>query len=85
MSKVLVPEVSRGRAGEECRRRRWRQRVQLALAVTSENLHAGGKVLNRETKRVKFNGYIIVSSERSNGNQVLNERRRNQNIVEKKW
>jgi hypothetical protein len=42
----------------------WRggcQRVQLATALTSEELRAGGKILNGETKRVKFHTNVIIA------------------------
>ena len=61
MTEPLVPSV-RGN-GKECMRGGVRpEGVEGVVAVTSEELRLGRKILYRETKRVKFHGHIIFTS-----------------------
>jgi hypothetical protein len=62
MPKALVPQISHGGARQQCL---WRspERIQLAITVTSEHLRPGGKILDRKTTGIKFDGHTIVSGE----------------------
>lgn len=43
------------------------QRIQIAGAVTAEDNRPAVEILDRKTKRVKFNGDRIISCELTNG------------------
>lgn len=47
--------------------------IEIAIALTSENLRFGRKILDRKTTRVKFNGNIIITSKTANRNQIFNK------------
>ena len=42
------------------------------------------KILHKEAKRVKFNRTVVVSSELTSGNKILNNVRSNKHIIEVK-
>jgi hypothetical protein len=56
----LVPQLD-GRGGAEGELWRQLKRVEVPRALTSELHPTGWKILDRETMRVKFNGYIVVT------------------------
>jgi hypothetical protein len=72
MSKPLMPQVhdgysgDSGYSGDESLWGRQCQRVELAMAVTSEEHRMGCKILDRKTERVKFNTNIVVPSKTTN-------------------
>ena len=50
------------------------QRVELAMAVTSEEHRMCWKILGRKTKWVKFDTDIVVPSKSTNGDEVFDKR-----------
>ena len=58
------------------------QRVEIAMAITSEHLRPGRKILDRKNGGVKFNRDIVITGEATNTDQILNKVRRNKNIVQ---
>jgi hypothetical protein len=58
------------------------ERVEIAAALTSEHLRPGRKILYGKTRRVKFNGHIVITSQSTNRDEVLDKRRRNKDIVQ---
>jgi hypothetical protein len=38
-------------------------------------------ILDGKTKKVKLDGIVVITSKRVNGNQILNQGRRNKNVV----
>jgi hypothetical protein len=56
-----------------CRGSRQADRVEGLRAVTSSKKGPSGKVLHRQTKRVKFHRARIVSIELMNGKKILND------------
>jgi len=79
-----VPETlmpKRGSAGRKEGGCRKLQRIERSGAVTSDDLVPSGKILHRATKGVKFHSAVIVNSELTNGNKILNKVRRNQNFI----
>ena len=42
------------------------QRVEITGAVTAEKNHPGEEILNRKTKRVKFDSYGIITGKTAN-------------------
>jgi hypothetical protein len=69
---------------------RWSERpgkthhVQRANAIRPDDHVLGGKILHRQTKRVKFHRASIVSGKMMNREETLNHVRRKQNIVKVK-
>jgi metal-sulfur cluster biosynthetic enzyme len=86
MAKPLMPEVDRGDASERSRKRRGAtsHRVQITVRLTAENHCPSAKVVDRKTKRVKFNRYMVISTELTNIKEVFNERWRKQNMAKNK-
>ena len=66
VAEPLMPQIASGGGAE---RELWRQseRVEGAGAFTSESHRLGGKILDRETVRIKLNRNIVISSELTNG------------------
>jgi hypothetical protein len=60
----------------------WVEVVEVAGAIAANDLGLGGKVLNRETKRVKLNRTRVISGKTMNGNEIFHKVRNNKNIVE---
>jgi hypothetical protein len=52
--------------------------------VTADDLSPRGKILHKTTKRVKFNGAVIVGSKLTHRNKILNKVRCNKNIIKVK-
>jgi len=57
------------------------QRVEIAMAITSEHLRPGRKILDRKTKRIKCNEDIVITSEFSDGEKIFDQGRANKNIM----
>jgi hypothetical protein len=55
------------------------------MTIAANDHVLGAKVLNRETKRVKFNGTMVISSETTNRNQILDKVGNYQNIGKKEF
>lgn len=70
MSQALLPKRSVGVEKGEIRRC---CRVKVLDAVTSKEHLLGQEILHRKTIGIKFNGGIIISSEFTNINKVLND------------
>ena len=68
MSEALVPQIEGGCGGDHGFGRGGCQGIQVASAVTSENLRPSGKVLDRETKRIKFNRNVVILGKRMDRN-----------------
>jgi hypothetical protein len=49
--------------GRRCKARQW---VEIAAAITAEKKRPAAKILDRETKRVKFNRKIVITGELAN-------------------
>jgi hypothetical protein len=60
----------------------WVKVVEVAGAIAANDLGLGAKVLDRETKRVKFNGRGVISGKTTNRNKIFHKVRNNKNIVE---
>jgi hypothetical protein len=78
MTMASMPNRCKSNSGEESllqwgNRLRWNG-VEVAGATAANDLVPGLEVLNRETKRVKFNRDDIITSELTNKYEVLNER-----------
>jgi hypothetical protein len=71
MPQAIVPEVD----GSET------QRIEIARAVTAEKNRLAAKILDGETKRVKFNRDRIIASKTTNRNQIFNQRWRKKNVA----
>ena len=63
MTKTMVPEVGGG--GEVCLGR-GRDGVEAVRAIRAENHASGLQILDRKTKRVKFDSAIVVTSKLAN-------------------
>jgi hypothetical protein len=72
MPETLVPQVCRGGSGgQQSLRGRRPERVERAGTVTAEHLHPGRKSLDRETMGIKFDRDIVIPSESTKRDQVL--------------
>jgi hypothetical protein len=60
------------------------QRVEVAGALTAEENRLAVKILNGETKGIKFNIDRIIFSESTDQNKMMNEGGGNKNITHKK-
>jgi hypothetical protein len=60
------------------------ERVEGPEAVTPSEKGPGGKILHRQTKRVKFHKSRIVSSELTNGKKILNDIGATRTLVKRK-
>ena len=58
--------------------------VEVARTIGAKEDLPGSKVLQRETKRVKFNRTIVITDKLSCATEVLDDGWRNKNIIEKK-
>jgi hypothetical protein len=63
-----------------CRGSRQTKCVERLGAVTPSEKGPGGKILHRKTKRVKFHGTRVVSSELTDGKKILNDMRGYKNV-----
>jgi hypothetical protein len=79
MTEATMPEGGGRCSGSEDSsgaRRCWEERVAVTCAIAPGDHAPCLKVLHREAKWVKLNGTIIISSETTYGNQILNNVRR---------
>jgi hypothetical protein len=81
-----MPSHRRGGRGKDmwgrsqCRGSRKAECVERPRAVTPSEKGPGGKILHRKTKRVKFHGTRVVSSELTDGKKILNDVGGNKNV-----
>jgi hypothetical protein len=50
-------------------------------AIALDDQFPGQEILHRTTRRVKLHRAIVIGSELTNENKILNKLRRNQNII----
>jgi hypothetical protein len=60
------------------------KRVEIAGAIAPGDHVLGLQILHKKAKWIKFNRTIIISGKTTNGNQILNNVGRHQNIVKNK-
>lgn len=84
MTKPSMPDGERG-GGQKGAwlEYRWMDGVELPEAIAPDDHVLRSEILHRKTKRVKFDRTIIVNGELANRNKVLNDARRNKNVVQK--
>ena len=58
--------------------------VEVARAIAPGNHVPGVHILHKKAKQIKFNRTVIIGGEMTNGNQILNNVGRHQNIVKNK-
>jgi hypothetical protein len=81
-----MPSHRRGGCGKDmwgrsrCRGSRQAECVERPGAVTPSEKGPGGKILHRKTKRVKFYGTRVVSSELTDEKMILNDVGGNKNV-----
>ena len=71
MSKAIMSEISRDMEAGRRRRCGGVQRVEITVAITAEENLLDAHILNGKTKRVKFDKHIIITSETTNTDEVL--------------
>jgi hypothetical protein len=84
MTEVTVPCIMSGGGGSESMGHRALESVKLSCTVTPKKLTPSKKVLHRETKRVKIDRTIIISSKLTNRDKIFNNARCNKNIAKMK-
>jgi hypothetical protein len=84
MAKATMPCIMSGGGGSESTGRRALESVKLPRTVTPKKLTPSKKVFHRETKRVKIDGAIIISSKLTNRYKIFNNARCNKNIAKMK-
>jgi hypothetical protein len=84
MTEVTMPSIMGGGGGSESTGCRALESVKLPRTVTPKKLMLSKKVLHRETKRVKIDGAIIISSKLTNRDNIFNNARCNENIAKMK-
>jgi hypothetical protein len=62
----------------------WIEWVEVARTIAPGDHVPGVQILHRKVERIKLNGTVIVSGKMTNGNQILNNVGRHQNIVKNK-
>ena len=58
--------------------------IEIARAIGAHEDPPGEKILQGKAERVKFNGTIIITNKFASATKVLNDRRRDENIIENK-
>jgi hypothetical protein len=82
VSEALMPQ-RRGGGSKECRG--WKLKgVEGPSVVTPDDLAPSRKILHRAAKRVKFHTTVVVNSELTNRNEILNEIRGNKDVIKVK-
>jgi hypothetical protein len=59
------------------------QWIKIVCGITSEQNCLRLEILDRKTKRIKFNRNPVITSEGANRDQILNKTRRDHNIVQR--
>jgi hypothetical protein len=81
VTEVTLPNIMRCGGCGESTGRRVLERIKLPRTVALKKLTPGKKVLHRKTKRVKIDRAIIISSELTDRDKILNNARCNENIM----
>jgi hypothetical protein len=84
MTEATVPCIMSGGGGSESTGRRALESVKLPRTVTPKKFTLSKKVLHRETKRVKIDRTVIISSKLTNRDKIFNNARCNKNIAKMK-
>ena len=58
--------------------------IEVARAIALGDHVPSVQILHRKTKRIKFDGIVIIGGKTMNRNQILNNVGRHQNIVKNK-
>jgi hypothetical protein len=82
MAEPLVPQLHRRLRGSGEGLVRQLQGVKITRALTSELHRLRWKILDGEASGVKFNGNVIVTGKLFDRNQILDQGRRNKNIIQ---
>jgi hypothetical protein len=87
MTQTSVPKIHTSREGNRSGGGGggWVHWVERIGAVTSVEHHPGTGVLYRKAAPVKLNSNSIFTSERSNGDKILNEFGLNNYFIHRKW
>jgi hypothetical protein len=81
---AMMPNIMTGGGGIESTGRRVLESVNLPRIDTPKKLTLSKKVSHRETKRVKIDRAIIISSKLMNRDKIFNNARCNKNIMKMK-
>jgi hypothetical protein len=84
MTEATVPCIMSGGGGSESMGRWALESVKLPRIVTPKKLTPSKMVLHRETKRVKIDRIVIISSKLTNRDKIFNNVRYNENIMKMK-
>jgi hypothetical protein len=84
MTETTVPCIMSCGGGSESTGRRALESVKLPRTVTPKKFTPSKKVLHRETKRVKIDRTVIISSKLMNRDKIFNNARCNENIAKMK-
>jgi hypothetical protein len=84
VTEATMPNIMRSGGCGESTGHRVLERIKLSHTIASKKLTPGKKVLHRKTKRVKIDRAIIISSELTDGEKILNNARCNENITKMK-
>jgi hypothetical protein len=84
MTEATVPCIMSGGSGSESMGRQVLESVKLSHTVTPKKFTPSKKVLHRETKRVKIDRTVIISSKLMNRDKIFNNARCNENIAKMK-
>jgi hypothetical protein len=84
MTETTVPCIMSCGGGSESTGRRTLESVKLPRTVTPKKFTPSKKVLHRETKRVKIDRTVIISSKLTNRDKIFNNARCNENIAKMK-
>ena len=81
VTEATMPEGSGG-GGEQGVSSSWKmQWIERPGAIALDDQFPGHEILHRTTRRVKLHRAIVIGSELTNGNKILNKLKRNQNII----
>jgi hypothetical protein len=84
MTEATVPCIMSGGGGSESMGHRALESVKLLRTVTPKKLTLSKKVLHRETKMVKIDRTIIISSKLTNKDKIFHNAKCNENITKMK-
>jgi hypothetical protein len=87
VTEARIPNIMTGGGRGKGTGRRMLERIKFSHTIAPKKLTPGKKALHRKTKRVKIYGTIIISSELTSGDKILNHARCNKNIdiTKMKW
>ena len=86
VTKALMPQIARGRGGEgmmsACGGRRGQREELVVLGVTSEDHPPRSSILDGKAKVIKLHIYRVITCKLFDGNEVFDEVRGDEYIVE---